>query len=203
MILSHFPVRILLFSSIFTFLIVSFSFSASKDNVVNKTNPKVKIKTSYGDIVIELFADKAPISVKNFLSYVKEGFYKGTIFHRVIPGFMIQGGGFTADMVQKPVHPPIKNEAGNGLQNSRGTVAFARTTIVDSATSQFFINVIDNNFLDHRDETPNGFGYCVFGKVIKGMDVADKIQKAKTTVKHGMKDVPVRTIEIVSIELEK
>lgn len=140
-------------------------------------NPVVVMQTSHGTIEIELYEDKAPITVKNFLEYAKSGFYEGTIFHRVIPGFMIQGGGFTKDMVQKKTRPPIQNEANNGLKNERGTIAMARTQVKDSATSQFFINVVDNDFLNHgvRD-----FGYAVFGRVTKGMDVVDKIADVPT-----------------------
>ena len=135
-------------------------------------NTEVVFSTNQGDFTIELYADKAPITVKNFLAYVDEGFFSDTIFHRVIPGFMIQGGGFKKDMSQKPTKAPIKNEADNGLRNSRGTLAMARTGVVDSATAQFFINLTDNSFLDHgvRD-----FGYAVFGKVVSGMEVVDKI----------------------------
>jgi cyclophilin family peptidyl-prolyl cis-trans isomerase len=163
-------------------------------------SPLVIMKTSMGVIKIELDEAKAPITVKNFLAYVDEGFYDGTIFHRVIDGFMIQGGGFTADMTQKPTKPAIKNEAGNGLKNLRGTIAMARTSVVDSATAQFFINVVDNDFLDHQNETPQGFGYAVFGKVIEGMEVVDKIKKAATTTKQGMRDVPVETVIIESVK---
>ena len=135
----------------------------------------VLIKTSMGDITAELDADKAPLTVANFLSYVKDGSYDGTIFHRVMPGFMIQGGGFTPDMQQKPTRAPVKNEADNGLKNLRGTLAMARTNVVDSATSQFFINVVDNAFLDFKAATQQGYGYAVFGKVTDGMDVVDAI----------------------------
>lgn len=138
-------------------------------------NPKVELQTSSGVIVIELYPEKAPKTVENFLRYVQDGFYRGTIFHRVIPGFMIQGGGFTADYQQKPVRDPVGNEADNGLHNEAGTIAMARTSNPHSATAQFFINVNDNAFLDHVAPTPRGWGYCVFGKVIKGMDVAQRI----------------------------
>ena len=148
--------------------------------------PMILMKTSKGDIKIELFADKAPISVKNFLQYVDEKHYNGTIFHRVINGFMIQGGGFTASMAQKPTKAPIKNEATNGLKNKRGTIAMARTSDINSATSQFFINVADNGFLDHQAPNPQGFGYCVFGKVVEGMDVVDQIKGVKTGPKSGV-----------------
>jgi len=153
----------------------------------------VTMKTSQGEIEIELFADKAPISVANFLKYVDDGFFAGTVFHRVIPGFMIQGGGMTPDLSQKKTLPPIKNEAANGLKNLRGTLAMARTGVVDSATSQFFINLADNSFLDHGGRD---FGYAVFGKVVKGMEVVDKIAKVKTGTSQGMKDVPVEAVTI-------
>ncbi len=162
-------------------------------------NPRVLMKTSKGDIVIELFADKAPITVKNFLSYVDDKFYDGTIFHRVIKGFMIQGGGLTAEFVTKSTKPPIKNEAGNGLKNLRGTIAMARTSEVDSATCQFFINHVDNPFLDHRDNTPEGFGYAVFGRVISGMETVDAIANSPTMTYRGYRDVPRETITIISI----
>ena len=162
---------------------------------------KVLMKTSKGDITIELNAAKAPITVKNFLSYVKDKFFDGTTFHRVIPGFMIQGGGMTAEMSEKLSKPSIKNEAGNGLKNARGTIAMARTPEVDSATCQFFINLKDNGFLDHKDNTPDGFGYCVFGKVVAGMEVVDAIAKVKTGTKRGHKDVPLEPITILSVEV--
>jgi len=164
-----------------------------------KTNPKVIMKTSMGDITIELYPDKAPITVKNYLSYVDEKFYDGTIFHRVMKGFMIQGGGLTPDFKEKPTKPAIKNEAANGLKNKRGTIAMARTAIVDSATSQFYINHVDNSFLDYRNANPEGFGYCVFGKVVKGMNVVNAIAKVKTMSKGGHADVPSETITIISI----
>jgi len=154
-------------------------------------NTEVVFSTNQGDFTIELYADKAPITVKNFLAYVDEGFFSDTIFHRVIPGFMIQGGGFKKDMSQKPTKAPIKNEADNGLRNSRGTLAMARTGVVDSATAQFFINLTDNSFLDHgvRD-----FGYAVFGKVVSGMDVVDKIAAVKTATTGGHQNVPVEPV---------
>ncbi|MFN8626887.1 MAG: peptidylprolyl isomerase [Candidatus Binatia bacterium] len=161
-------------------------------------NPMVLISTSMGDIKVELYEDKAPISVKNFLDYVNAKFYDGTIFHRVIPNFMIQGGGFDKDMNKKTTKAPIKNEAGNGLKNTAGTLAMARTNVVDSATSQFFINAKDNDFLNHKDEA-DGFGYAVFGKVVSGMDVVRKIEGVKTTTKAGNKDVPVEPVTIKSI----
>ncbi len=142
--------------------------------------PRVELVTNMGRIVVELYPDKAPISVKNFLRYVKEKFYDGTIFHRVVPGFVIQGGGFTKDLQKKPTHEPIKNEADNGLKNLRGTIAMARTMVVDSATSQFYINLKDNPGLDHRGTDPRRYGYAVFGKVVEGMDVVDKIAQVPT-----------------------
>jgi cyclophilin family peptidyl-prolyl cis-trans isomerase len=159
-------------------------------------NPKVKIETTMGDIVLELDAQNAPVSTANFLSYVKEGFYDGTIFHRVIPGFMIQGGGLTADMVEKPTKAPIKNEANNGLLNHRGTIAMARTSEPHSASSQFFINVSDNDFLNFKSETSQGWGYAVFGKVIEGMDVVDKIVGVETGQVKFYRDVPKEPIII-------
>jgi len=178
-------------------LVWLFAFPAM--NLGQEGNPKVLIKTTKGDITIELYPDKAPLSVKNFLSYVDEKFYDGTIFHRVIKDFMIQAGGFSADLIEKPGKPPIKNEAANGLKNKRGTIALGRTPEVHSATCHFYINHADNSFLDHRNNTPEGFGYAVFGKVIKGMDVVDAIANAKTMNKYGAADVPRETITIISI----
>jgi cyclophilin family peptidyl-prolyl cis-trans isomerase len=166
-------------------------------------NPMLLMSTSMGDIKIELYEDKAPVTVKNFLGYVNDKFYDGTIFHRVIPNFMIQGGGFDKDMKEKPTKPPIKNEAGNGLKNDTGTVAMARTGVVDSATAQFFINVKDNAFLNHRDETPQGFGYAVFGKVVDGMDVVHKIEHVQTTTKGVYQNVPQEPVVIKSITVMK
>jgi len=162
-------------------------------------NPTVVIQTSEGTIKAELQADKAPETVKNFLKYVDENFYDGTIFHRVIDGFMIQGGGMTPDMRTKPTHPPVVNEAANGLKNKTGTLAMARTSVVNSATAQFFINVADNDFLNHRDTSSQGFGYAVFGKVTEGMDVVNKI-KGVATKNAGMhQDVPAKPVMIESI----
>ncbi|MFH0908398.1 MAG: peptidylprolyl isomerase [bacterium] len=159
----------------------------------------VTIKTSKGDISVKLFPDKAPITVKNFLQYVDEHFYDHTIFHRVIDGFMIQGGGFTKDMNQKPTRAPIKNEANNGLQNTKGTLAMARTPVVDSATAQFFINVADNAFLNFQSKTSQGYGYCVFGEVVSGMDVVDAIKSVKTANSGDSQNVPVEPVEILEI----
>jgi peptidyl-prolyl cis-trans isomerase A (cyclophilin A) len=157
--------------------------------------PVVVIETSMGNIAVELDAEKAPVTVKNFLKYVDDGFYEGTIFHRVIPGFMVQGGGFTPEMREKPTNPPIPLEVGKGLSNTRGTIAMARTSVPNSATSQFFINVADNEQLD-----TGGGGYAVFGKVIEGMDVADKIVAVKRGSKGPHDDVPVEPIVIKSIK---
>jgi len=160
---------------------------------------KVVIKTSKGDITVKLDPVKAPLTVRNFLDYVDSGFYAGTIFHRVINGFMIQGGGLDRQLRQKETRAPVKNEAANGLKNKRGTIAMARTMVVDSATSQFFINVVDNAFLDFRSPDMRGFGYCVFGEVVEGMDVVDAIKEVPTA--RG--DVPVETVEILSVERVK
>ena len=167
-----------------------------------KKNPLVVMETSMGNVKMELYEKEAPISVKNFLDYANSDFFSGTIFHRVIPGFMIQGGGFTADMKQKPTKAPIKNEATNGLKNSRGTLAMARTNIIDSATAQFFINVVNNDFLNNRDTSMQGYGYAVFGKVVEGMDIVDKIAAVKTVTK-GFPDVPETTVVIKSIKVVK
>ncbi|MFO7716375.1 peptidylprolyl isomerase [Desulfosarcina sp.] len=152
--------------------------------------PRVKLTTSQGDIVVELDRAAAPKTVENFLTYVKDGFYDGTIFHRVIAGFMIQGGGLEASMNRKPTRPPVPNEADNGLSNRNGTIAMARTQDPHSASAQFFINVKDNGFLDHRGKTSQGWGYCVFGKVVEGIDVVQAIEKVPTTSRSGMQDVP-------------
>ena len=157
----------------------------------------VVLKTTAGDICIELDEKNAPITTANFLQYVRDGFYNGTIFHRVIDGFMIQGGGFDENFKQKATREPIKNEASNQVSNKRGTIAMARTSVVDSATAQFFINVVDNDFLDFRAPTPQHFGYCVFGRVTEGMDVVDKIRKVKTGHKGMHSDVPVENVVIL------
>ena len=157
---------------------------------------KVTMETSVGTITLELNDEKAPETVKNFVQYAKDGHYDGTIFHRVIDGFMIQGGGFTKDMNQKKTREPIRNEAMNGLKNKRGTIAMARTMVVDSATSQFFINLVDNDFLDFQSPSPQGFGYAVFGKVTDGMDVVDKIAKVKTGSVGPYQNVPGEAIVI-------
>ena len=159
-------------------------------------NPNVLLDTTEGEILIELYPDKAPETVANFLKYVDEGFYKNTIFHRVIKGFMIQGGGLTLKMEEKPTNAPVKNEAGNGLKNDRGTIAMARTMDPHSATAQFFINLVDNDFLNHTAPTMQGWGYCVFGKVVDGMDVVDKIGKTKTGSRPPYDDVPLDSVLI-------
>jgi cyclophilin family peptidyl-prolyl cis-trans isomerase len=170
--------------------------SADAQAAAPKANPRVALETSKGKIVLELYPDKAPKSVENFLQYVRSGFYDGVIFHRVIPGFMIQGGGFTADMTQKPTKGSIQNEADNGLRNERGTIAMARTGDPHSASAQWFINVANNRSLDHTAKTPQGWGYAVFGKVVEGMDVVDAIVGVRTTQKGPYGDVPVEPIFI-------
>jgi peptidyl-prolyl cis-trans isomerase B (cyclophilin B) len=162
-------------------------------------NPTVIIKTSKGDITLELYPDKAPQTVSNFLAYVDAKFFDGTIFHRVIKGFMIQGGGLTPDFKEKPERAAIKNEAGNGLKNLRGTIAMARTDQPHSATSQWFINHADNAFLDHKDNSAEGFGYCVFGKVVAGLDVVDAIALMPTATIKGNEDAPRTTVTILSV----
>src|SRR5210317_202539 len=164
-------------------------------------NPRVEVDTTKGKIILELAADKAPKTVKNFLAYVDAGYYNGTIFHRVIPNFMIQGGGFTSDMKQKSAGAPIKNEADNGLKNDRGTIAMARTGDPHSATAQFFISSVNNDFLNHKSKTQQGWGYVVFGKVITGMDVVDAISASKTVTRGGYRDVPAKTIQINSAKV--
>jgi len=166
-------------------------------------NPVAVISTSLGDIAVELFRDRAPVSVENFVQYVAEGFYSGTIFHRVVPGFMIQGGGYSVLMVEKGTRPPIRNEAANGLRNARGTLGMARQQSLRSATSQFYINVSDNRSLDHTGYSPQDFGYAVFGRVLSGMDVADRIAAVPTGLAGGMENVPVDPIMIKGIALQK
>jgi peptidyl-prolyl cis-trans isomerase B (cyclophilin B) len=164
-------------------------------------NPVVLVSTSMGDFKVELDQEKAPKTAANFLTYVKEKHYDGTVFHRVIPGFMIQGGGMDKDMNERNTHDPVENEAHNGLKNVHGSIAMARTSAPNSATAQFFINVKDNTFLDHRDKTPAGYGYAVFGKVIEGMDVVKKIEGVKTTTKPPHQNVPNEPVVIKSIRL--
>lgn len=166
---------------------------------MSEQNPVVLMQTSMGDITIELDAAKAPITVANFLDYVKDGFFDGTIFHRVIENFMVQGGGMTADMKQKKTKTPIKNEADNGLKNLRGTIAMARTQVVDSATAQFFINVVDNDFLNHQGKTPMGYGYAVFGHVKEGMETVEAIRKVPTGSSGMHQDVPKEPVTITRV----
>ena len=180
--------KLVLFS-IVVFLALSFAAIAGD-------NPRVELETSKGKIVLELYADKAPQTVKNFLAYVDGGFYDGTIFHRVIPNFMIQGGGFTADMKQKRTRESIRNEADNGLGNKRGTIAMARTQDPHSATAQFFINTKDNDFLNHKGKSPQGWGYAVFGRVVEGMGVMDAISNVETVTRGMYRDVPAEAIVI-------
>lgn len=158
--------------------------------------PRVALDTSKGRIVLELDAARAPQTVENFLAYVRDGHYDGTVFHRVIDGFMVQGGGFTAEMQQKPTRPPVANEADNGLKNLRGTVAMARTNDPHSASAQFFVNTVDNSFLDHTGKDIRGWGYAVFGKVVEGMEVVDAITKVRTATRSRMENVPVEPIVI-------
>jgi peptidyl-prolyl cis-trans isomerase B (cyclophilin B) len=167
-----------------------------------QASPRVVLRTSLGDITLELDRVKAPATTENFLSYVSSGHFTGTIFHRVIPAFMIQGGGFTADMRQKPTSPPIENEAANGLKNDRGTIAMARTSEPHSASSQFFINLKDNGFLNHTAKTAQGWGYAVFGKVVDGMDVVDAIAQVKTGAHGQHQDVPVDPVVITEASVE-
>ncbi len=164
---------------------------------------KIKLHTTKGVIGIELDHDKAPATAANFLEYAREGFFTDTLFHRVIPGFMIQGGGLQADMSPKPTRSPIKNEADNGLANDRGTVAMARTSDPHSASSQFFINVADNGFLNHTAPTAQGWGYCVFGRVTEGMDVVDAILEVPTTSRRGHQDVPTEDVVIEKVDVDE
>ncbi|MEX0900578.1 MAG: peptidylprolyl isomerase [Gammaproteobacteria bacterium] len=161
----------------------------------------IKLHTNLGVITLELDEEKAPGSVANFCAYAKDGYYDGTVFHRVIPGFMIQGGGFDEQMKQKPTRPPIKNEANNGLSNEKGTIAMARTSDPHSATAQFFINLKDNDFLDNASDTPQGWGYAVFGKVTDGLDVVEKIAQIPTGTSGMHRDVPKETVKIERVEV--
>ena len=170
------------------------------EKAAKPANPKVRITTSLGAIELELDAGRAPETVKNFLNYARAGYYNGTIFHRVIPGFMIQGGGFTPGLKQKPARAPIKNEADNGLQNRAGAIAMARTPDPHSATAQFFINTVDNPLLDHRDKSFMGWGYCVFGRVVRGMEVVKKIEAVPTTTIGPLENVPAKDVVIRKVE---
>lgn len=183
-------------------LLLSFALIIGLTNLAHAANPQVVLTTSLGKITIELNAEKAPKSVGNFLNYVQQGFYNGTVFHRVISNFMVQGGGFTTDFQKKPTNAAIMNEANNGLKNIKGSIAMARTNDPHSATAQFFINVKDNDFLDHRSASPRGWGYAVFGKVIKGMAVVEKMRAVPTGRKGPFRqDVPIKDIVIEKIEL--
>lgn len=196
------PLKFTLFllTCVFVLLFVLFIGCNKSKKLSEEVKPMVKIETSLGDVTVELDPEKAPITTENFLKYVEDNYYDSLVFHRVIPGFMIQGGGFNSDMQEKlQKYPPIKNEAGNGLTNKIGTIAMARTQVVDSATSQFFINTADNVFLNHRDETPQGFGYAVFGKIISGMDVVGKIEQAPTTTSGYHENVPMEPVIIKSV----
>lgn len=194
------------------FMLVTFSFMVSSAQAANSstqqgttmsTNPQVLLHTNKGDITLELDAEKAPKTVENFLNYVNAGFYDGTIFHRVIPNFMVQGGGFEVGMAQKNTNDPVENEANNGLKNDMYTVAMARTSDPHSATAQFFINVANNDFLNHTNPTPNGWGYTVFGKVVEGTDVVDTLKGVKTGSKGFHQDVPVEDLIIESASVVK
>jgi peptidyl-prolyl cis-trans isomerase B (cyclophilin B) len=182
-------------------LFLTSTHSFATENKMSDTPNKVKLTTTLGTITIQLNTEKAPISSKNFIEYVKEGFYDGTIFHRVIPDFMAQGGGFTADFEQKKTHATIKNEADNGLKNTRGSLAMARTSDPDSATAQFFINYKDTSFLDYTSPTQSGWGYAVFGEVIEGMDVVDEMANQPTGNHGGHQDVPKTDIVIEKAEV--
>ena len=183
------------------FLTTTLSFAT--ENKMSETQTKVKLSTTLGEIVIQLNTEKAPLSAANFLTYVKEGFYDGTIFHRVIPDFMAQGGGMDAEFKEKKTHASIKNEADNGLKNLRGTLAMARTAVPDSASSQFFINYKDSSFLDYTSSTPQGWGYAVFGSVVEGMEVVDAMAKQATGNRGGHQDVPKENIVINKAEVIK
>ncbi|MFA5922565.1 MAG: peptidylprolyl isomerase [Methylococcaceae bacterium] len=184
-------------------LLLTSTLSFATEKTMSDTQTKVKLTTTLGEIIIQLNAEKAPVSSANFLTYVNEGFYNGTIFHRVIPDFMAQGGGFDTSFTQKAVHAPIKNEANNGLTNTRGTLAMARTNDPNSATAQFFINLKDNSFLNHTSQTSSGWGYAVFGEVIEGMDVVDAMAKQATGNRGGHQDVPKTDIVIEKAEVVK
>ena len=188
---------------LFMILLLTSTLSFATEKTMSDTPTKVKLTTNLGEIIIQLNAEKAPISSANFLTYVNEGFYNGTIFHRVIPDFIAQGGGFDTSFNQKAVHAPIKNEADNGLKNTRGTLAMARTNDPNSATAQFFINLKDNTFLNHTGKNASGWGYAVFGEVIEGMDVVDAMAKQPTGNRGGHQDVPKTDIIIEKAEVVK
>ncbi|HBE80871.1 MAG TPA: peptidylprolyl isomerase A [Firmicutes bacterium] len=194
--------------AIATILLLAISF-ANAETAINTPpldltkNIRVTMVTSIGTIEIELYSAKAPITVNNFVQYIDNNFYNNTIFHRVIPGFMIQGGGLGKGMVEKATQPPIKNEAGNGLANLRGTIAMARNQSINSASSQFYINLVDNAYLNHKDDVAANYGYCVFGKVVKGMDVVDKIAKVPTTTVGIYRNVPQSDVVILEVKRSK
>ncbi|MEI7995129.1 MAG: peptidylprolyl isomerase [Methylococcaceae bacterium] len=188
---------------LFMILLLTSTLSFATEKTMSDTPTKVKLTTNLGEIIIQLDAEKAPVSSANFLTYVNEGFYNGTIFHRVIPDFMAQGGGFDTGFNQKAVHAPIKNEADNGLKNTRGTLAMARTNDPNSATAQFFINLKDNTFLNHTGKNASGWGYAVFGEVIEGMNVVDAMAKQPTGNRGGHQDVPKTDIIIEKAEVVK
>jgi peptidyl-prolyl cis-trans isomerase B (cyclophilin B) len=184
-------------TTVYVLILLSFLIFAGSA-ISEDINPKVELKTSKGSIVLELYVDNAPETVKNFMAYVDANYYDGTIFHRVIPNFMIQGGGFTPDMKRKTTQAPIKNEADKGLKNDRGTIAMARTGDPHSATAQFFINTKNNDFLNHRDKTQQGWGYAAFGRVVEGMKTVDAISAVKTGTVGGFRDVPEEPVVIIS-----
>jgi peptidyl-prolyl cis-trans isomerase B (cyclophilin B) len=188
---------------LFMMLSLTSTLSFSTEKIMSDTQTKVKLTTTLGEVIIQLNTEKAPVSSANFLTYVNEGFYNGTIFHRIIPDFMAQGGGFDTSFSQKAVHAPIKNEANNGLKNTRGTLAMARTNDPDSATAQFFINYKENSFLNHTSPTSSGWGYAVFGEVIEGMDVVDAMAKQATSNRGGHENVPKTDIVIEKAEVVK
>ena len=188
---------------LFMMLSLTTTLSFATEKTMSDTQTKVKLTTTLGEVIIQLNTEKAPVSSANFLTYVNEGFYNGTVFHRIIPDFMAQGGGFDTSFNQKAVHVPIKNEANNGLKNTRGTLAMARTNDPDSATAQFFINYKDNSFLNHTSQTSSGWGYAVFGEVIEGMDVVDAMAKQATSNRGGHENVPKTDIVIEKAEVVK
>ena len=188
---------------LFMMLSLTATLSFATEKTMSDTQTKVKLTTTLGEVIIQLNTEKAPVSSANFLTYVNEGFYNGTVFHRIIPDFMAQGGGFDTSFNQKAVHAPIKNEANNGLKNTRGTLAMARTNDPDSATAQFFINYKDNSFLNHTSQTSSGWGYAVFGEVIDGMDVVDAMAKQATSNRGGHENVPKTNIVIEKAEVVK
>ncbi len=187
---------------LFTILMIPLLMTTTSISMAAEQAPRVRLETTMGNIVLELDREHAPATVDNFLAYASDGFYDGTIFHRVIGGFMIQGGGYTADLSRKETRAPIKNEADNGLKNARGSIAMARTRDPHSASAQFFINVVDNAMLDYKAPDARGWGYAVFGRVAEGMDVVDKIRVQPTGVQGGFRDVPKKTITITRAVVE-